>query len=356
MTLMSHIRLFILILLPVSTVFSVNVEDNLLVSEKNTIEIFRHSSPKVVYIQRLKTVVNAQSKLLELPEGTGSGIIWDNAGHIVTNYHVIKDAHHIAVTIGKQTVHAKVIGAEPRKDIAVLQLISPKAIQKLKDYKPFEIAPTSELLVGQKAIAIGNPFGFDHSMTTGIISAVGRQFPGVGGVSIHHAIQTDAAINPGNSGGPLLDSKGRLVGLNTAIFSQNGSSAGIGFAVPSDDIARIVPQIIQHGRVALAGIGIERVNESIARKLGVKNGILIGGILPNTPAAHVGLKSTRRDSWGRIILGDVIIAANDKNIHNYDEFYNMLSEMHIGDKIAVTVKRKGKQYAYQLKTIDIAAF
>ena len=328
---------------------------NLLSTEQNTIDVFQQSSAKVVYIQRFITVTK-HFKREQIPDGAGSGIVWDNAGHIVTNYHVIKGANHLQVVMGDLSVPAKVVGAEPRKDIAVLAVSSPKARAKLKSFKPFVVAPTKELLVGQKTIAIGNPFGLDHSLTIGVISALDRQFPGVGGVSIHGAIQTDASINPGNSGGPLLDSNGRLIGLNTAIYSQNGSSAGIGFAVPSDDIQHVATQIIKHGRVILAGIGIERAEPKLAEKLGVKKGILIANILPNTPAAKAKLAITGRDRLGHTLVGDVIVSVNDQPVDNYDVFYNMFSEISVGEEIKVTVLRNGKRFNHKMKTIDIAAY
>ena len=181
------------------------------------------------------------------------------------------------------------MGYEPRKDIAVLKISSKAALTKIRHLQGFEITPTKDLQVGQKALAIGNPFGFDHSLTVGVISALGRQIQGVGGVTIHDMIQTDAAINPGNSGGPLLDSRGRLIGMNTVIFSESGSSAGVGFAVPASEISRIVTQIIQHGRVKFPGIGIQPVPPSIATHLGIKSGILIAEVLPNTPASKANL-------------------------------------------------------------------
>ncbi len=328
---------------------------NLLSTEQNNIDVFQQSSPKVVYIQRFVTVTK-HFKKEQRPDGAGSGIVWDNAGHIVTNYHVIKGANHLQVMMGDLSVSAKVVGAEPRKDIAVLSVSSPKALAKIKTLKPFEFAPTKKLLVGQKTIAIGNPFGLDHSLTIGVISALDRQFPGVGGVSIHGAIQTDASINPGNSGGPLLDSNGRLIGLNTAIYSQNGSSAGIGFAVPSDDIQHVATQIIKNGRVTLAGIGIERAEPKLAEKLGVKKGILIANILPNTPAAKANLAITGRDRRGHTFVGDVIVSVNDQPVDNYDVFYNLFTEIGVGEEIKVTVLRNGKRFNHKMKTIDIAAY
>ena len=330
--------------------------DELLPNERNTIEIFQKTSPKVVYVHRLTTVVNHYNERSQVSAGSGSGIIWDTKGHVVTNFHVINGADKLAVTIGHMTVPAKVIGAEPRKDIAVLAITSPKALQSLKSFTPFEIAKTSELLVGQKTIAIGNPFGLDHTLTTGSISALGRQVPGIGGIKIREMIQTDASINPGNSGGPLLDSAGRLIGLNTAIYSQSGSSAGIGFAVPADEINRIVDQIIKNGRVVLAGIGIQRLDPSIAGRLGIKQGVLIATVLPKTPADLAGLRGTKQTGWGQVSLGDIIVALNGHPIKNYGDLYHLLTRIKIGEKITLTVLRDGRRKNYTMNTIDIAAY
>lgn len=330
--------------------------EELLPNEKNTIEIFQKFSPKVVYVHRLTTVVNHSYEPMQVPAGAGSGIIWDAEGHIVTNFHVINGADNLAISMGKLTVPAKVIGAEPRKDLAVLQIKSPKALDMLKAFIPFELTRTGELMVGQKTIAIGNPFGLDHSLSVGVISALGRQVPGAGGVTIREMIQTDTSINPGNSGGPLLDSKGRLIGLNTAIYSNSGSSAGVGFAIPADDIARIVPQIIKNGRVILSGIGIQWVGPNISKRLGIDKGVLVGDVLPHTPAAAVGLRGTYRDSWGRLHLGDIIISLNGHPVKNYDSLYNFLSNINVGEKITLTVLREGKEVNYTIKTIDIAAY
>ena len=328
----------------------------MLPNERNTIEVFQKTSPKVVYVHRMTTVqtrAHQPSKVVQ--SGTGSGIIWDNQGHVVTNFHVIKGADKFSVTIGTMTVSAKVIGAEPRKDLAVLLLNSPKAIAALKSFKPLEIAHTHDLLVGQKAIAIGNPFGFDHSLTIGVISALGRQVPGVGGVTIHDMIQTDASINPGNSGGPLLDSAGRLIGLNTLIFSQSGTSAGVGFAVPADDIVRTVTQIITHGRVVLAGIGIKPVEPKVAARYGVKQGILIADVLANTPAVTAGLRKTHRGHMGQMILGDVIVGLNGRSVNNYDALYNLLTSVNVGENVTLTVVRDGQRVYHRIRTIDVAA-
>ncbi len=343
------------ILICSTTAFSVNL-DKLLPSERNSIEIFQKSSPKVVFVHRIATVYNRSYEALHVPNGAGSGILWDKQGHVLTNFHVVKGADNLAVSIGKLTVPVKILGVEPRKDIAVLKITSSKVLEKLKDFQAFELAPTKDLLVGQKAIAIGNPFGLDHSLTVGVISAVGRQVPGIGGVTIRDMIQTDASVNPGNSGGPLLDSYGALIGMNTMIYSSSGASAGIGFAVPADDLERIVNQIIKYGRVVLAGIGIQRVEPNIAERLGVKKGILIADVLPNTPAAHAGLRGTYRNNWGSIILGDVIVAVNGHPVKNYDELYNLLIDIKVGETVDLTVIRHGKRITHKIKTIDIAGF
>ncbi len=335
--------------------FTANL-DKLLPNERNTIEVFQKASPKVIYVHRLTTIINRASEQLQIPAGAGSGIVWDNKGHIVTNFHVINGADKLAVSLGKETFPAKVIGAEPRKDIAVLALTSPKALALLKSFTPFEMAHKSELIVGQKTIAIGNPFGLDHSLTTGVISAVGRQMPGVGGVTIPDMIQTDASINPGNSGGPLLDSSGRLIGLNTLIFSKSGSSSGVGFAVPADEISRVVTQILKNGRVVLAGIGIQRVEPKVSVHLGVTKGILIADVIAKTPASRVGLHGTIKDRWGRVSLGDIIIALNGHPVADYDELYNLLTEITIGESIKLTVLRENKPVTFKMKTIDIAAY
>lgn len=325
--------------------------------EQNTIGIFQKIAPKVVFIHRLTTVVDPLHQSFEVKEsGSGSGFIWDKKGHIVTNFHVIKGADKFSVTMNGMTVDANVIGFEPRKDIAVLAINSPTAMSKLKDFEPIEISPTHELIVGQKALAIGNPFGFDHSLTVGVISALGRQVPGIGGVTIHDMIQTDASINPGNSGGPLLDSMGRLIGMNTAIFSESGSSAGVGFAVPGNEIEHIVNQIIQHGRVKLAGIGFQPVPPNIAQHFGVTRGILVADVMPNTSAERAGLRGTYRDGLGRIVLGDIVVGINGHPVKNYDELYHLLSSIEIGTTVKVTLLRHGQPHTIQIKTIDIGAY
>lgn len=328
----------------------------LLPDERNTVEVFQKSAPKVVYVHRITRSKPRHFQAIEITEATGSGIIWDKLGHIVTNFHVIEGADALSVSVGNLTVPVRVVGMEPRKDLAVLQVKSPQLLAQIKLISPFELIRNSELMVGQKAIAIGNPYGLDHTLTVGVISALGRQVPGIAGVKIRDMIQTDASINPGNSGGPLLDSHGRLIGLNTAIFSKSGASAGIGFAVPADDIQRIVTQIIQKGRVSLSGIGIQQTEPNLALSLGIKEGVLIATVLPYTPADRAGLRGTFRDHWGQMHIGDVITGLNGHPIHHYDDLYNLLEQIKVGDRVTVTVDRNGKLIDHRMKTIDIANY
>lgn len=328
----------------------------LLPDEKNTIEIFQKYSVNVVYVHRLSQVKRTVFHRAFVAEGTGSGVLWDKKGHIVTNFHVIEGADALLITMGAITVPAKVIGAEPRKDLAVLQIKDPKALQYIQSVTPFDLVKQTDLLVGQKTLAIGNPYGLDHTLTVGVISALGRQFPGVGGVTIRNMIQTDAAINPGNSGGPLLDSHGHLIGLNTAIFSQSGASAGIGFAVPAEDIQRIATQIIEHGRIRQAGVGIIPAESDIAKSIGIDSGVLIAEVVPHSPAELAGLQGTYRDAWGGMHWGDIVVSLNEHVVHNYDDLYNLFEKISIGDWVTLKVNRQGKMITYKIKTVDIAAY
>lgn len=337
------------------SVSAANISE-LLPDEKNTVEIFQKFSPKVVYVHRFSLLKSAFLSHKYQQSGAGSGIIWDNKGRIVTNFHVVNGAQRLAVSIGPLTVPAKVIGSDPKKDLAVLQITNGDILKQLKGFIPFQLVYSRDLLVGEKAIAIGNPFGLDHSLSVGVISALGRHIPGAGGFIIDNMIQTDAAINPGNSGGPLLDSKGRLLGLNTIIYSHSGSSAGIGFAVPSEYIERIVPQLIQHGRVMLPGIGVLGMKDNLAASWGVKQGVLIAKVLPGTPAAHAGLRATHKTAAGKTALGDIILAINNHPIRNYDALYYGLAGVKVGDNIILAVKRENKVMHIKIKTMDISVY
>lgn len=326
----------------------------LLPDEQNTIQIFDAVEPYVVYVHRIRRVVDSSLTAYNIRSGTGSGFVWDKQGHIVTNYHVVRGAKRFAVTLGKgETIAARLIAAEPRKDIAILKLESTSNLAFFKNFTPLKIANSSELDVGQKTLAIGNPYGLDRTLTTGIVSALGRRVPGVGGVTIRDMIQTDASINPGNSGGPLLDSQGRLIGMNTSIISRSGASAGIGFAVPSNTIKRIVEQLLTHGKVKLAGIGVHLLADRVARQLGVR-GMIVAEVISGSPAEKAGLRGTFRNQYGELVIGDVITAIDGQKIKNYDDLYNVLSKLRIGQSIQLTVYRNNKSRTLTLTTIDVA--
>ena len=262
--------------------------------EERTIALFEASRESVVFITTAQEILDPWRRTTRSqPRGTGSGFLWDDRGHVVTNDHVISGADSATVRLADgSTQPARLVGRAPQHDLAVLR-IEPAATP------PLPLGTSDDLKVGQRVLAIGNPFGLDFTLTTGIVSALERELPAERGPGLRGLIQTDAAINPGNSGGPLLDSAGRLIGVNTAIFSPSGSSAGIGFAVPVDTVARVVPQLIRTGRYAPPQIGIEvdeRVN-ALARRQGIE-GVLVLGVSPGSPAAEAGLRPARLSSDG----------------------------------------------------------
>ncbi len=338
----------------IPTLSLASAADHLSADEKNTISIFKSASPKVVYVHRINRFQTPFAEQFEVSSGTGSGIVWDKKGHIITNYHVVHGADQLMVSFGKKTVPAKLVGAEPRKDIAVLKLRSVSDFPTFDAFTPFELCPTDTLVVGQKTIAIGNPFGLDHSLTTGVISALDREVPGVGGVNIRDMIQTDASINPGNSGGPLLDSQGCLIGLNTMIYSRSGAASGVGFAVPAETISRVVPQLIQYGRVKMSGIGIVPLEQKIASHFAKDGGVFVSRVLNNSSAAKAGLRGVQVDSYGRLILGDAIVAINGEKVSNYNDLYNILNDIPIGKKIEVSINRSGRVSNISMKTMDLS--
>jgi S1-C subfamily serine protease len=309
--------------------------------EQATIDLFKKVSPSVVYITTLTQRMNMWTRnVTEIPQGTGSGFLWDDAGHVVTNFHVVRGASGAKVTLADHSSYdATLVGVAPNQDLAVLKINAPRdKLPKL----PW-VGRSSDLQVGQKVYAIGNPFGLDQTLTTGIISALGRTIESVAGTPIDNAIQTDAAINPGNSGGPLLDSGGRLIGVNTAIYSPSGASAGIGFAIPVDNVNRIVPQLIKNGKVNRPDLGAvfdERLNQSIMARLGIA-GALVLGVNENSPAAVAGLKPTQRVG-GQIVLGDVIDQINGKDVRSVAELNAMLERYSAGDVVKLRVLREGE--------------
>jgi len=317
---------------------AITARGDLAADEKNTIEVFRENSPSVVYVTSIAVRRNFFSlNAVEIPQGTGSGFVWDKEGRIVTNFHVIEDANRVQVTMADQSSwKAVLVGAAPDKDIAVLQINAPAG-----QLRPITIGRSENLMVGQKVFAIGNPFGLDQTITSGIISALNREITSVTGRAIHGVIQTDAAINPGNSGGPLLDSAGRLIGVNTAIYSPSGAYAGIGFAVPVDEVNRVVPQLIRHGRLIRPGLGVSFADERVARRLGVE-GVLILNVESGGPAAKAGLKPTTQYR-GEIMLGDVITAIGGKKVKSYNDVRDLLDDFKVGDEVVVSINRDGQQ-------------
>ncbi|MEW6220588.1 MAG: trypsin-like peptidase domain-containing protein [Thermodesulfobacteriota bacterium] len=313
---------------------AVTPQGELAADERNTIEIFQAASPSVVYITTIGLRRGLFSlNVYEIPQGTGSGFVWDPSGHIITNYHVLADANRVEITLADHSVwKGSFVGAAPDKDIAVLRIAAPAA-----QLRPIPVGESRSLLVGQKVFAIGNPFGLDQTITSGIVSALGREIQSSTGRTIQDVIQTDAAINPGNSGGPLLDSSGRLIGVNTAIYSPSGSSAGIGFAVPVDVVNRVVPEIITHGRVAQPGLGVSIANDKVAQRLGV-TGVLIMAVQPRSAAEAAGLRGTERQG-ADIALGDIITAVNGREVTTYDDLRNELDRYRVGDEVTLAVTR-----------------
>ncbi len=325
----------------------------LLPSERNTVEIFEKISGRVVNVSNLRyaRVGFFSFDVTEVPAGTGSGFIWDSDGTIVTNFHVIQDADRITVSFKNgKTLPAKIVGFEQRKDIAVLR-VKPEFT---KNMGRIPLADSSRIMVGQKAIAIGSPFGLDQTLTEGVVSALGRSIPGFGGTTIRDMIQTDASINPGNSGGPLLDSRGYLLGMNTMIFSESGGSSGIGFALPANTINRIVSQIIKNGRAVQPSLGFEAFDSSINRQLNIE-GVIIRVVTEGGGAARAGLRGTHRTRNGDIILGDIIVGIEDKKIRTFDDMLNTLDTYQVGDSVKVSFVREGKKRTVPVQLVDMNA-
>lgn len=313
--------------------------------EKSNISLFSSRSKSVVHITTVTLQQDIfQRNALEVPQGMGSGFIWDTQGHIVTNYHVIRDAHAARVTLPDHSVwEAKLVGRSARNDIAVLR------IDANVELTPIVVGSSNDLSVGQQVFAIGSPFGLDTTLSTGIISGLGREIEGQLGLPIHGAIQTDAAINPGNSGGPLLDSSGRLIGMNTSILSPSGASAGIGFAVPVETIARAVPELIQYGREVRPTLGVQFAADSITRRFGM-TGALVLEVSPESPAAKAGLRPTLREmATGRIVLGDVITSLDKKPIETTSDLYLALETYKAGDHVRLGLHREGKPTEVELE-------
>ncbi|RJP35211.1 MAG: PDZ domain-containing protein [Candidatus Omnitrophota bacterium] len=302
--------------------------------EKATIEVFQKVSPSVVYITKTTLLRSRYSlDIFEAPEGSGSGLIWDHNGHIVTNFHVIYQASSLSVMLQDQsTWNAVKIGSDPNNDLAVLRISAPKNL-----LQPVMIGASNDLQVGQKVLAIGNPFGLDSTLTVGVISALGRRIQSISKHTIYDVIQTDAAINPGNSGGPLLDSFGRLIGVNTAIISPGGVNSGIGFAVPVDTVNRIVPQLISRGNAPRPYLGVLLLPDSQRKRFRI-DGAAILQVDQNQPADRAGLIGVQTSPVGDR-LGDIIIAIDGNPIKNNDDLLQIMDKHSPGDALSLGVLR-----------------
>ncbi len=307
--------------------------------ELANIELFRRVSPSVVHITSLGVQRDLFSlNVQQVPRGTGTGFVWDDSGHIVTNFHVIQGANGARVTLADQTTFdATMVGAFPDRDLAVLRIQAPKA--KLP---PIALGSSRDLQVGQRVYAIGNPFGLDQTLTTGLVSALNREIESFNNRTIRGVIQTDAAINPGNSGGPLLDSAGRLIGVNTQIASPSGASAGIGFAIPADEVNRIVPRLIRDGRFLRPAIGVSAGPAGLQRALNLPRGVAIVDVGRGTPAARAGLQPFRRGNRGEVLPGDVITAIDGEAVNDFDDMLAALERRQPGETVTLSVWRDGR--------------
>jgi S1-C subfamily serine protease len=317
---------------------TVSPRGELTAGELSTVALFQAASPSVVFITTKEIRRDFfRMNAFEIPQGTGSGFLWDQQGHVVTNFHVIQGADKIEVTLANHRTYAAILaGAAPDKDLALLKIQADAA-----DLKPIPLGSSADLQVGMSVFAIGNPFGLDQTLTTGVVSALGRTIQSVTQQDIEGVIQTDAAINPGNSGGPLLDSAGRLIGVNTAIYSPSGSSAGIGFAVPADTVSEVIPVLIRHGKVLRPGLGIEthENNDLIMRRLGMQ-GVLVYRVAPDSPAQRAGLRGVSRSRRGDYELGDVITAIDSHAITLHADLRRILGRYKVGDRVVVSLLRE----------------
>lgn len=314
--------------------------------EKLTIAIFERSAPSVVQVAGRA----AAKEFADREDGGlqgGTGFMWDRAGHIVTNNHVVQGLADISVRFASgETVRAQLVGGSANYDLAVIRVTGVSNLPP-----PLPIGSSADLKVGQAAFAIGNPFGLDQSLTSGIISALSRRLPTSGGREVANVIQTDAAINPGNSGGPLLDSAGRLIGVNTAIYSPSGAYAGIGFAIPVDVVNRVVPQLIRAGRVPIPGIGIQAGPDAMPGRVGV-DGVAIIGTVPGLPAERAGLQGANRQTGA---LGDIIVAVNGKPVRRLAELTELLEQAGVGSTVQLEILRRGSRTTVPVQVADIGA-
>ncbi|WP_291856059.1 trypsin-like peptidase domain-containing protein [Bradyrhizobium sp.] len=316
-------------------------------AERANIELFERVSPSVVQVAvRSGSAIPFMQDEGGAASGSGTGFVWDNNGHVVTNNHVIQGGRDVAVRFASgEVARAEIIGVAPNYDLAVLRIRNPRQLPP-----PVALGSSSELKVGQSAFAIGNPFGLDQSLTSGIISALKRRLPTDSGREITNVIQTDTAINPGNSGGPLLDSAGRLIGVNTAIISPSGSSAGIGFAVPVDIVNRVVPDLIQNGRVPTPGIGIVAASEAVAARMGVE-GVIVVRTAPSSPAERAGIRGV---DFGSGAVGDVIVQVDGKPVRRLSDLTDQIEQVGAGNSVRIGIKRGSETRDVNVQVVDIS--
>ena len=325
-------------------------------SERRDILVFRKASSSVANITNIARRRSVFSfDVFETTQGGGSGLIWDREGHVVTNFHVIEGGDRFVVALSDEIEYdATPIGVAPDKDLAVLKIEAPPDV--LRRLEPLPLGRSASLVVGQRVLAVGNPFGFDHTLTTGVVSGLGREIRSPSGRKIGDVIQTDAAINPGNSGGPLLDSSGRVIGVNSQIVSPSGASAGIGFAVPIDAIARTVPQLIKSGRLQEPGIaGCSFVPDSYADRWGV-DGVIVNEVQRGSVADEIGLTGLGWTRSGRIRLGDVIVAVDGKRIRGSEDLYDVFERAGMGATVRLTLQsgRSGETREVRVRLRDVA--
>lgn len=312
-------------------------------------EVYRRVSPSVVAVANLGLVRRGlfSFQVYEVPQGAGSGFVWDRQGHIVSNYHVVHNASSLRVTFPDGTQYdATLVGIAPDYDLAVLKIEAPP--EKLS---PVTTSPSRALAVGESVYAIGNPFGLDTTLSSGIVSALGRTITSMTDRKIYDVIQTDTAINPGNSGGPLLSACGELIGVNTAILSPSGAYAGIGFAVPSDTVSRVVPQLIEKGRVTRAGLGVRFLPDHITQRAGL-TGVAIYGVYERSPAAHAGLEGIGMNQLGTLIFGDVVTAVDDQPVATIEQLQALLDSHRPGDRVTLQLLRNQKQREVSLPLVE----
>src|SRR4051812_3052755 len=331
-----------------------NITDPAVASdEQNNIEVYKTAAPGVVYIQSTSTVRDFFGLYSEAREGAGSGSVIDEQGDILTNYHVIANSEKLTVSFGTgKNYPARVIGSDPDTDLAVVRLLQPPK----EAVTVVPLGDSDKLIVGQKVLAIGNPFGLDRTLTTGVISGLQRPIRAENGRQIEGAIQTDAAINPGNSGGPLLDSHGRMIGINAQIESPSGASAGVGFAIPVNIAKRIVPQLVKNGAVLRPSLNITMKNvEDFGRQAGLPtpDGVLIWTVRNGGAGANAGLRGLSRTDDGDVELGDIIVGIDGQKVTTDDDVYRILDKHQIGDTVNVDVIRRGRKATVPVKLTDL---